>query len=174
MHIGASAAKDDILLFLHADTRLSAEAVTVLRQVLSTPDFSAGTFRLAFDNKGMMYRLYAFGSRIESRWTTFGDQGILIRRSLYEQLGGFPPWPLLEDVELLSRARRVSPIIALPADVVTSARRFEQNGRIRQQVRNAAIVLRYFLGANPERLAEQYRSAPFKQSNNSCDVLSVF
>ena len=89
----------------------------------------------------------------------FGDQGILIRRDFYHALGGFPAWPLFEDVALLQRARRTIRIRSLPAAVTTSARRFDHRGHLNQQWLNARLLCQYLLGARPERLAEIYRLA---------------
>jgi len=156
LHAGAEASHGETILFLHADSRLSADAVGVLGRVVADPGFRIGTFRLRFDSPRPLCRLYAWFSRFDSLWTSFGDQGIVVRRSFYRQLGGFPAWTVLEDVELLRRARRLSRIRSLPAEVTTSARRFEMNGMIRQQARNAVILLRYLLGTSPGALAALY------------------
>jgi hypothetical protein len=93
-------------------------------------------------------------------WTTFGDQGYLIRRSLFDAVGGFPDWPLFEDVELARRVRRQSGTLRrirkLGSEVTTSAVRFERGGVLRQQLRNAVAMLRFFAGASPQRLAAAY------------------
>ncbi|HVZ40521.1 MAG TPA: TIGR04283 family arsenosugar biosynthesis glycosyltransferase [Candidatus Kapabacteria bacterium] len=153
---GAEAAAGGWILFLHADTRLTASARTALAEAVRTPGFSVGTFRLRFDRQRLLYRLYARLTRFDSLWTSFGDQGILIRRDLYTRIGGFDRWPLLEDVALLRRVRHIATIHSLPGEVVTSARRFERRGVIRQQLLNGVVLLRYLLGASPEVLAEFY------------------
>lgn len=78
---------------------------------------------------------------------------------LYDELGGFPSWPLFEDVELLRRARRVTRVWSLPACVTTSARRFRRHGQLRQQLRNAVLLLRFLAGTPPHVLALEYRRA---------------
>jgi len=102
----------------------------------------------------------AWFSRFDSVFTRFGDQGIVVRRPFYEQLGGFPPWPLFEDVEFLRRARRLTRGWSFPADVTTSARRFRRHGVLRQQLQNTRLLLRFLAGTSPERLAAEYRAAP--------------
>lgn len=155
---GAAEARGEILLFLHADTALPAEAAAVLERAFLSPAVQLGTFRLAFDSAHPFLRACAWLTRIDSVFTRFGDQGIVVRRNFFDRLGGFPPWPLFEDVEFLRRARRVTRIHSFPAHVTTSARRFRQRGPLRQQWLNARLFLRFLTGTPPETLARLYRS----------------
>lgn len=155
---GTARATGDLLLFLHADTALPANAAEVLAANFVRPEVQIGTFRLAFDDASPFLRACAWCTRVDSVFTRFGDQGIAIRRDFYDELGGFPPWPLFEDVELLRRARRRTRVWSFPAAVTTSARRFRRHGPWRQQLRNGSLVLRYLLGASPESLAAEYPS----------------
>lgn len=154
---GAEVATGDWLLFLHADTALPANAAPLLAAFSIRNDTRIATFRLAFDDAGWFLRGCAWCSRIDSVFTRFGDQGIFVRLAFYDELGGFPAWPLFEDVELLRRARRVTKIWSLPAAVVTSARRFRRRGPVRQQMKNAWLLLNFLLGVAPEKLAAKYR-----------------
>jgi rSAM/selenodomain-associated transferase 2 len=165
---GAKAAHGEWLLFLHADSRLGDGAARALRGALADPSFHAGTFRLRLDGPHPLYRLYSWFTRFDSIWTSFGDQGIVIRRDLYEAIGGFPHWPLLEDVRLLQRARTATKIRSLPAEISTSARRFQRNGIVRQQLRNVCILIRYLLGTSPDRLARAYEKESVERVYNSC------
>lgn len=158
--LGAEAAREEWLLFLHADTLLPANAAEVVGRFVTNPSARVATFRLRFDADSWFLRFCAWFTRFDTVFTRFGDQGILIRRSFYQTLGGFPAWPLFEDVALLQRARRESRIPSLPAFVTTSARRFRRRGVYRQQWLNACLLLRYLCGASPERLARMYRSSP--------------
>jgi hypothetical protein len=105
-----------------------------------------GTFRLRFDRDHWLLRVYGFLTRVDTVLTRFGDQGIAIRRDFYRRLGGFPPWSHLEDVHLLQRARRITRVHSFPAEVTTSARRFEREGLVRAQMRNALVLLGYLCG----------------------------
>lgn len=153
---GAAQATGDILLFLHADTRLPTGAFALLRGRFGAENVQIGTFRLAFDREHWLFAVYTFFSRFDSVFTTFGDQCIVVRRSFFEALGRFPEWPLFEDVALLQKARRRTRVHSFPAAVVTSARRFEQEGIVRQSLRNGWYVVRYLLGASPSELAARY------------------
>lgn len=156
LRAGAEAATGANLFFLHADSVLAPEAIPAIERAVVDPCFTVGKLRLRFDTPHPLYALYARLARIESFWTSFGDQGIVIRRDLYELLGGFPDWPLLEDVELLRRARRAGGIRLIPADIVTSARRFRRHGIVRQQILNGVVLTRYLLGTSPEELEALY------------------
>ena len=157
---GARATTARLLLFLHDDTALPRGAARVIEDAFADPRVGMACFRLRFDRRHPLLSLYAWWSRFDSIWTTFGDQGYLIRRSTFDAVGGFPDWPLFEDVELARRVRRQRDrrrrIRKLPATVTTSATRFERAGVLRQQVRNAVAMLRFFAGASPWQLAAEY------------------
>lgn len=155
---GAARATGELLLFLHDDTELPQDAPAVVFAAFAEPHIQVACFRLCFDHPHWLLAGYAFLSRFESVLTSFGDQGILIRRSFFEEIGGFPNWPLFEDVELFARARRRTRIKKLPATVITSAARFLENGILRQQILNAQLMLRFSLGASPESLRSRYEA----------------
>ena len=156
---GAEGATAELLLFLHADTLLPVDAAAILAAHFSRSEVKIGTFRLAFNAAGPFLRTCAWCSRFDSVFTRFGDQGIAIRSNFYRRLGGFPAWPLFEDVELLRQARRVTRIWSFPASVTTSARRFHERGPLRQQWLNAQLLCRFLGGAAPEQLAAEYSSS---------------
>jgi rSAM/selenodomain-associated transferase 2 len=168
--LGAKQAHGAVLFFLHADTRPPADAAPVLARAFSRSELLLGTFRLAFDEPGVALQVSAWFTRFDTVFTRFGDQGIVVRRTFYEQVGGFPPWPLFEDVEFLRRARRLTRVWSFPAAVTTSARRFRQRGVLRQQWQNARLLLRFLAGASPERLAEEYRRPAPRGRNAAADV----
>ena len=157
---GARAAAGALLMFLHDDTDLPHDAAVVLAAALRDPGIGMACFRLAFDQRHWLLDAYAWGSRFESRLTTFGDQAMTIRHDLFEAVGGFPDWPLFEDVELARRVRqcshRCSRIAKLPSAVTTSASRFLAHGPARQQLANGLLLARFLLGAPPARLAAIY------------------
>lgn len=163
---GAELAHGHLLLFLHADTLLPAEAGAVLARAFADGQTQIGTFRLNFDAAGWFLRSSAWFTRFDSVFTRFGDQAIVVRRDFYAQLGGFPAWPLFEDVELLRRARRITRIASFPAAVTTSARRFRRSGPLRQQWRNGWLLCRFLAGACPHALAAEYAAEPPTHANS--------
>jgi len=156
---GAAAAAGDWLLFLHADSTLPEEAGEVILNFMREAGRRVATFRLRFDDGGWFLDACAWFTRWDSVITRFGDQGILIEAGFYREIGGFPAWPLFEDVALLQRARRLTRIHSLPAAITTSARRFQRRGALPQQLLNGRLLGQYLLGTPPARLAEIYRAS---------------
>lgn len=154
---GAAAAKGAWLLFLHADTRLSEGWSRAAQEHIGGNPRMAGYFRLRFRAYGIAPRLAEGWANLRSRrfGLPYGDQGLLISRSLYDSVGGYRDIPLMEDVEM---ARVLSGRLApLPIDALTSASRYENGGWIRHGAGNLVRLARYRLGTAPETLASGYR-----------------
>ena len=152
---GVDAAQGEWLLVLHADTVLDAGWSTAVQAHLADPA-QAGWFRLAFDDRGVAAGIVAGWANWRSRLgLPYGDQGLLIHRSLYDAVGGYPDEPLMEDVAL-ARALR-GRLRALDAVAVTSAAKYRSQGWLRRGGRNLWTLVRYFAGVSPERLAQAYR-----------------
>lgn len=160
MNRGAAGSSGEVLLFLHADTRLPPHGLARIRAALSDPEAEAGAFRLRFDDDAPLLRLYAFCTRLSLPQMCFGDRGLFIRRSTFEAVGGFPEVPIFEDLEMVLKLYRRGGFRFLPQEVTTSARRFLQNGAARQQLRNALLWTSYMLGTSPEELAAHYSYEP--------------
>jgi rSAM/selenodomain-associated transferase 2 len=157
MNAGAAVATGDVLLFLHADTRLPHDALAAIARALREPCTESGTFRLRFSAEAPLLRFYSACTRVLPPAACFGDRGLFVRRAAFEAVGGFPEVPLFEDVEMVRRLHRRGGFRFLQQSVTTSARRFERHGLVRQQLRNVYLWLRYLGGADPERLAHLYR-----------------
>ncbi|MGE3801468.1 MAG: TIGR04283 family arsenosugar biosynthesis glycosyltransferase [Candidatus Kapaibacterium sp.] len=166
LRAGGAVASGRLLLFLHADSLLTAKAIEDIQFSLANPDFRIALFRLRFNSPRLIYRLYAFFARFDSLWTTFGDQGVLIDRDFYNQLGGFPDTSLFEDVLLLRRARREGRIEKFEGEIITSTRRYLEVGAVRLQVRNLMLLSRYLAGGEPESLAAKYRDRDKNKNSN--------
>lgn len=153
---GAAAATGDVLIFLHADTRLPPDAFQLLRALLADPAVQIAKFRLSFDSGSWLLGLAARLMWRDSRLTSYGDQGIVIRRAFFHALGGFPDWPLFEDVRLFELARARTTVHVVPTAVVTSARRFLSNGVLRQLLHDLWLWLQYHCGVSPHVIARRY------------------
>ncbi len=162
MNAGAKMASGDVLLFLHADTRLPENAISCIENVLEDRAVVAGAFDLGIDSEKPAYRLIESMVYARTRLTgiPYGDQGIFIRRRFFEKTGGYADIPLMEDVDLMRRVRKEGGRIAVvPIYIRTSARRWEREGLVFCTLRNWALVSLYFLGVSPGRLAGYYRQA---------------
>ncbi len=157
MNRGAGVSRGDVLLFLHCDTRPSHGAIAGLPELLDSRGADFGAFRLRFDPPVWLPSLLAFFTRLARPWSCFGDQGIFVRREFFRASGGFPEIPLLEDVHWLRLAGKQGRMARSSHTAVTSARRFEQMGSVRQTWRNLSILLRDLAGQNPAELAALYQ-----------------
>ena len=155
---GQEDARGSWLLFLHADCELLEGAGRALGRAMDE-GVVAATLRLTYARPGLVYRMVEWSSRVDSYFTSYGDQGLLVRRDLLTQVGGFASLPLFEDVDLLRRLRRRTRIRKLPAHVKASTRRYERTGLVRQLLINAGLMACYALGGSPHRLAHVYRAA---------------
>ena len=160
MNAGAAAARGDVLLFLHADTRLPPGALAAVRAALDDPATAGGCFRTTFDDATSPW-MRLWQARLWMRWhrLAFGDRAPFVRRSAFVAAGGYPDQPLFEDLELVRRARRHGRFVFLDAAVVTSARRFRANGALAQQLRNLALWAAWNAGVAPARLKRFYPDA---------------
>lgn len=155
MNCGASHARGDILLFLHADSRLPARGLQEIRGAVGQ-GYEGGAFRLKFDRETPLLRAYSFCTRFRTARFCFGDRGLFIRREVFEELGGFPETPLFEDLEMARLLSRRGSFAFLADAVTTSSRRFIRHGPFRQQLRNTYLWLHYLAGTDPHRLTHLY------------------
>ncbi len=157
LNAGARAAGGEILLFLHADNRLANGAVAQIRECLRDGGVHAGAFLQRIEHSGRVYRLIeAANARRARRGMAYGDQGIFVRRDLFEQLGGFDEVPIMEDVLLMRKLRRRGRLAVLPGPLYVSPRRWQRHGVVRQTLRNQALLMGLRLGMSPDRLARWY------------------
>lgn len=160
LRLGAAAASGDSLVFLHADTRLPANAGSMVREVLAMGGVVGGAFRLRFDRSHPVLGLLGALSRLSLVTSFLGDQVLFCSRSAYQASGGFRDAPLFEDVEFAKRLSRVGRLVRVPHAVTTSSRRFMRNGPMRQLLANAFMMAAYHVGMPPERLHALYVSRP--------------
>lgn len=157
MNAGASQARGDVLLFLHADTALPAGADRLIAAALDA-DHRWGRFDVAIDGVAPLLPLVAAMMNARSRATGIatGDQAMFVARAAFESAGGFPEIPLMEDVALSKALKRISRPACLRARVITSGRRWERHGTLRTILLMWRLRLAYALGADPRHLARRY------------------
>ena len=159
MNAGALAATGDIVLFLHADTRLPRGFDALVRQALKQPKAVAGAFALQIDASLLGLRLIERGVNWRSRWLQmpYGDQAIFLKTEVFYHIGGFPKLPIMEDFELMRCLRRFGRIVIIPVPVLTSGRRWQKLGVVKTTLINQLVIVAYFLGVSPERIVGWYR-----------------
>lgn len=157
LNAGASLAGGDILLFLHADARLPRQGLTEIRRAIGDGCVGGG-FLGRFDPDHWLFR---FGYPLRDLRTRllheiYGDQGIFVRRDVFEALGGYRAIPIMEDYEFVQRLRRRGPLRVIPFPIRMSARRYLRTGILRQHLKNLWILFRYLAGVAPEKLSPSY------------------
>jgi len=158
MNAGARASRGDALLFLHADTGLPPGAIAAIARALADPSIVGGRFDVRFTSPRWPFRLIAALMNWRSRWSGIatGDQGIFVRRASFEALGGYRDIPLMEDIELTRRLKRLGRMACLDARVTTSSRKWEREGIARTILLMWTLRLLYFVGVSPARLVGWY------------------
>lgn len=160
MNCGAALASGEVLLFLHADTLLPGDGLARVKAAMADDRYAAGAFDLGIRTERRIFRVTEKYVALRTRLTRvpFGDQAVFVRKEYFHSIGGYKDIPLMEDVELMKRIRkRGDTIFIVPEKVMTSARRWEQEGILCCTLRNWALQLFYLLGVPPERLARWYK-----------------
>lgn len=162
MHAGARAARGKVFWFLHADTLPPADAIERIGEALSDARTVGGNFRVRFDGERRAARFLTWlYPQLRKLGLCYGDSGLFVRREIYERVGGFQPFPIFEDLDLVRRLRRVGRVAHVPATVVTSSRRFEGRSFALIFARWSVMQALYWAGVPPRRLARMY--APIRQ-----------
>lgn len=156
MNTGAKACSGDILLFLHADTILPDNAFREIRKRMKDDTVAGGSFYIAFDADTFTLRGVSFITRFNFRLFHFGDQGIFVRRNIFQTLHGYKEMPIMEDYDFYKRLGRQGKVILIRTPVISSARRFIRKGVIRQLLINKFVVLAYWAGVDIQTIKRFY------------------
>lgn len=159
MNKGAAIATGSILLFLHGDTILPANFPATIVTAIETPGIVGGAFELAIDAKIRGIRLVEKMVNWRSRFFSlpYGDQAIFVNAEIFHKIGGFPIQEIMEDFVLIQQLRKIGKIAIIPTPVITSGRRWQQLGVVKTTLINQLMIIGYYLGISPEKLATFYR-----------------
>jgi rSAM/selenodomain-associated transferase 2 len=159
MNEGAAHATGDILIFLHADTFLPPNVLSLIQTALENKQYVGGAFTLQIQSQTLFFRIIAAITTFRCRITRapYGDQVIFLRKPYFDTIGGYANMPLMEDVELMRRIKKKKgQIIILPTPVITSDRRWHQEGLLYTLLRDNGIIFLYWCGISAEKLAKFY------------------
>lgn len=160
LRLGAEHASGDILFFIHADALIHQNCIAQIIDSMSTRNPAThGCFRQRIEKPGTLFRLIERGNMVRARWfkMMYGDQGIFIRRDIYEKIDGVPGVKLMEDVILSDRLKKIGRPTILPGPITVNARRWQKRGPIRQTLLNWSLYWRFRLGSSPEKIADSYQ-----------------
>lgn len=163
LNAAAAGARGDVLLFLHADTRLPERADVLVQRVLAPGAPAWGRFDVVIEGDHRLLPVIAWCMNRRSRLTGIatGDQALFVRRDVFAALGGFPDLPLMEDIALARRLKGAAGRpLCLRERAITSGRRWEQDGVLRVVLLMWRLRLAYFFGCDPARLAAAYAHGP--------------
>lgn len=152
---GWRASDGEVIVFLHADTRLEDDWTMLIEAALADPDVVGGAFRLRFDRSTPTFRAIAAltALRVRVLGLPYGDQAIFVRRRTLESIGGIPDVPLMEDLDLVAAMKARGRVVALPATATTAARRYEEQGVGRTLIRHTLALVAWRLGVDRRRIA---------------------
>jgi len=158
MNAGAKIASGEILLFLHADVRLGAGSLDQIRRVMEDASIVGGNLDIRYEGGDWAAGAFTRINRWRRNWgISYGDSGIFCRRSVFDRLGGYRPWPILEDYDFARRLSKAGRLALLPDPIHVSDRRWRKSGLLRTLWSWFLIQGLYYLGVPPQRLARLYR-----------------
>ena len=170
MNAGASVAAGEILLFLHADTKLPEGALLKMREALKGRRKNSGRFRMSFGHSHPLLRFYEYQTRFH--FFSYGDQGFFVRKELFQKLGGFSVDVPFEDIDFYRRLLKLEKPVIIKDPVITSPRRFLQNGVVKQKFVNIALATMYFSGFNQQAI-RQFQRAWYKDIREHAQLKSI-
>jgi rSAM/selenodomain-associated transferase 2 len=163
MNTGAHLAKGDILWFLHADCLPHLNSIAAISNAIVNSKIVGGAFSYNLDADGYIYRLAEGLSNYKNQVFNlfYGDMGIFIRKKIFDEMGGYHEIPLMEDIDLCLRLRKIGKTIILPQRIITSARRWKRDGALKNIFRNWILQLGWKLGISPHYLVKFYYNSKY-------------
>ncbi len=156
LNLGAKHASGDVLYFLHADVLPNVDCIKKIEQAITNGKY-AGCFSYQFDSPRLLLKINSRATRTDSLLCGGGDQTLFIKRSLFEEMGGFnEKFVIMEDFELTQRLRKKNAFTVIPHDVIVSARKYDKNSYIRVQLANLIIFTMFKMGIAPKKMAHYY------------------
>lgn len=158
MNLGAGKAINEYILFLHADTSVSARCINKLKDEITLNGAKWGWFSIRLNSPKLVFRIIERGANLRAMLTgtPLGDHGIFVRKDVFLRVGGFPEIPLMEDLEFVRRVKCVSKGVEIRSPVRISVRRFEKSGILKTFFTMWVLRILYYLGTSPETLARYY------------------
>jgi rSAM/selenodomain-associated transferase 2 len=158
MNTGAETASGDILLFLHADSHLPVTSYNRMQEIMQNEETVGGAFSLEIDSGAKSLQLISALATLRSRKLNlvYGDQAFFVRRTVFEEMGGYALLPICEDLEFFQRLRKSGRVILLDEKATTSARRWEKEGILVTTLRNGLIAILFLMGFPPKLLSKYY------------------
>lgn len=169
MNAGAAIASGNILWFLHADCQVPADCTRLIASALRNPETVGGFFRIRIPRREFVYRFtdsFAHYAGLLLRMR-FGDHGFFCRRTVFEEIGGFPDVPLMEDAEFFTKLRAAGRVAVLPSPLLVSPRRYAEIGAMRLTLAYGFIAILYALGVRPRILAALYQRTCTRRHHES-------
>jgi rSAM/selenodomain-associated transferase 2 len=159
MNAGAEKASGDVFWFLHADSIIYENAINNIQFYLNEKNKDWGRFNVKLSGSHFMFRVIEKMINLRSCLSSIatGDQGIFVKRTIFEQVGGYPAQPLMEDIELSKKLKKISPSACVKHAIITSSRRWEQKGILTTVLLMWRLRFLYWLGVSADKLASQYR-----------------
>lgn len=159
MNAGVKISAGDVLWFLHADCRPHLESIRTIEKTLSDLEIVGGAFDYSLDGSQLYYRIVEFFSNRKNHLLRlfYGDMGIFVRRNIFFSMGGYAEIPLMEDMDFCKRLKKKGKIVILPQRIMTSTRRWTEEGAFKNVVRNWVLQIAWTCGASPETLSKFYQ-----------------
>ena len=159
MNAGAKASKGDILLFLHADSKLQDEAIIRIENVVKDEEIVGGAFKFSLDDSSWYYQIISFFANMRAKIFKIypGDHGLFVRKSIFNKIGGYKNIELMEDVDLSNRLKKEGKLIQLDTKIISSARRLKREGIITTFFHMQLNRFLYFAGISPTVLSRFYK-----------------